>query len=95
MATELGRYLRIDATTFSQPSTGPSEDEALSDEPSVHEQALAAILDGITSNFNTTVHYDRIPEPVGGVQEWWARMLGGTETNPQSKSGLTDTDESR
>jgi len=84
LVAELGRYLNIDDTTFSSTSEGNTHSTLSNDEPSVHEHALAAILEVVTSNSKTEFEYLRMPEPPGGVQEWWARMLSGSMGSPQS-----------
>jgi hypothetical protein len=85
LAVELARYLNIDDTTFSS-SKGNSQSNISNDEQSVHEQALAAILEVVTSNSKAPFEYVRMPEPPGGVQEWWSRMLSGSVSNSQSSS---------
>ena len=87
LAAELGRYLNIDDTTFSSSSKGNSQSSISNDEHSVHEQALAAILEVVTSNSKAAFEYVRMPEPPGGVQEWWSRMQSGSMNNSQSSSG--------
>jgi hypothetical protein len=86
LAAELGHYLNIDDTTFSSTFNGNSQYTTSNDEPSVHEKALAAILEVVTSNSKATFDYVRIPEPPGGVQEWWARMLSGSTSDRQSSA---------
>lgn len=95
MAAELGRYLNIDETTFSSSPKQNSQYAVSTDEPTVHEQALSAILEVVTAKSNATIEYVRAPEPQGGVQEWWARMLSGSMNNSQTASGLSTTGESR
>jgi len=85
LAAELGHYLNIDETTFSS-SKEIARSPTSSDERSVHEQALAAILEVVTSNSKAAFEYVRAPEPPGGVQEWWARMLSGSLNNSQPDS---------
>jgi hypothetical protein len=84
LVAELARYLNIDDTTFSSSTKGISQSEISNDEQSVHELALAAILEVVTSNSKAAFEYVRMPEPPGGVQEWWARMLSGSTSDPQS-----------
>lgn len=86
LVAELERYLNIDDTTFSSTSKGNSQSTTSNDESSVHEQALAAILEVITSNSKAAFEYVRMPEPPGGVQEWWSRMQSGSMNNSQSSS---------
>ena len=86
LAAELGRYLNIDDTTFSSTSKGNSQSNISNDEHSVHEQALAAILEVVTSNSKAAFEYVRMPEPPGGVQEWWARMQSGPTIDSQSSA---------
>jgi len=81
LVAELGRYLNIDETTFSSSSEN-SQSNIPSHERNIHEQALSAILEVITSNSNATFEHVRVPEPQGGVQEWWARMLSGSVNPP-------------
>ena len=88
LATELGLYLNIDQSTFSPTSKGNAHSSH--DEPSVHEQALAAILEVVISNASAPIEYVRSPEPPGGVQEWWARMLSGSMRDPQSPAGTNN-----
>ncbi len=95
MAAELGRYLNIDENTFSSSPKQNSQISVPSDEPTIHEQALSAILEVVTTKSNATFEYVRAPEPQGGVQEWWARMLSGSMNNSQTASGLSTTGESR
>jgi hypothetical protein len=94
MAAELGRYLNIDETTFSSSSKENSQSHTSCDESDVHEQALAAILEVVTSNSHASFDHVRAPEPQGGVQEWWARMLSGSLNNSHSASGCPATGES-
>jgi hypothetical protein len=84
LAAELGHYLNIDATTFASSANENSQSHAPSEEPSVQEKALAAILEVVTSNSKASFEYVRAPEPPGGVQEWWARMLSGSLNNSHS-----------
>jgi hypothetical protein len=86
LAAELGRYLTIDDTTFSSTSKGYSQSNVSNDEHSVHERALAAILEVVTSNSKAAFEYVRMPEPPGGVQEWWARMQSGSTIDSQSSA---------
>jgi hypothetical protein len=86
LAAELGRYLNIDDTTFSSTSKGNSQSNISNDEHGVHERALAAILEVVTSNSKAAFEYVRMPEPPGGVQEWWARMQSGSTNDSQSSA---------
>jgi len=86
LADELGRYLNIDDTTFSSTSKGNSQSNISNDEHGVHERALAAILEVVTSNSKAAFEYVRMPEPPGGVQEWWARMQSGSTNDSQSSA---------
>ena len=94
LAIELDRYLNIDGATFSSSSNEVSQSGISNEESDIHERALAAILEVVTSNSSTTFEYVRAPEPTGGVQEWWARMLSGSLNNPQPTSGYTSIGES-
>jgi len=95
MAAELDRFLNIDETTFSSPSKENSQSRHSNDESDVYERALIAILEVVTSKSNATFEHVRAPEPPGGVQEWWARMLSGSLNNSQSASGCQSIGESR
>jgi hypothetical protein len=86
LATELGLYMITDQTTFSSSSNENSHSHNCYDESHIHEKALAAILEVVTSNSKASFEYVRAPEPQGGVQEWWARMLSGSLSNSQSAS---------
>jgi hypothetical protein len=94
LAAELGRYLNIDETTFSPSQKENTHPHSASDEPNVHEKALAAILEVVTSRSHATFEYVHAPEPPGGVQEWWARMLSGSLNDSQSATGSPVTGQS-
>jgi hypothetical protein len=104
MAAELGRYLNIDESTFSNSSkeistpSNTSQEISTSNEalaaPSVHEQALSAILEVVTSNSDATQQFVRTPAPQGGVQEWWARMISGSFNNSSSTTSCPAIGES-
>jgi hypothetical protein len=87
LAAELGRYLNIDENTFSSRTRGTSRVDVSNDEPSVHEHALAAILSEVIASSKAPIEYVRTPEPSGGVQEWWARMLSGSMGDRHSSAG--------
>ena len=87
LAAELGLYLNTDETTFSSTSNENHQSHICYDETHIHERALAAILEVVTSNSHASFEHVRAPEPQGGVQEWWARMLSGSMNNSQSASG--------
>jgi hypothetical protein len=91
MAAELGRYLNINETTFSSSTT--NERTHSYSEPSIHERALAAILEVVTTETVATNEYVRTPEPHGGVQEWWTRMISGSVENLPSMSNSTVSDD--
>jgi len=94
MAAELGRYLNINESTF---SNSPKEISTSNDAhvaPSVHEQALSAILEVVTTKSNATSQYVRTPAPQGGVQEWWARMISGSVNNTSSATSCPAIGES-
>jgi hypothetical protein len=93
MAAELGRYLNINESTFSNSSKEISTSNAVA-APSVHEQALSAILEVVTATPNATSHYVRTPAPQGGVQEWWARMISGSVNNTSSATNCPAIGES-
>jgi len=94
LAAELGSYLNIDETTFSSSLKENSQQLISSDESEVHDKALAAILEVVTASSHASFEYVSAPEPQGGVQEWWTRMLSGSLNNPQSASGCPATGES-
>lgn len=94
LATELIRYRNIDETTYSSSADENSQSLNSVGESGIHEKALVAIPDFITSNSNTTFEHVRAPEPRGGVQEWWARMLSGSINNPHSTSDCSAIGES-
>jgi hypothetical protein len=83
LVVELGSYLNTDEVTLSPPKEGsPSRDSV--DSATIHEKALAAILEVVVSNSRSSFECVRAPEPEGGVQEWWARMLSGSMKDNQS-----------
>jgi hypothetical protein len=84
LAAELGRYLNIDENTFSSSSKESSQSQDSIDSASIHEKALAAILEVVISNSTTSIEFVRVPEPQGGVKEWWAQMLSGSLNNSES-----------
>ena len=93
LAAELGHYLNIDESAFAPPANGNLPTKIVDDETSVHERALAAILEVITTNSKAAIEYVRVPEPTGGVQEWWARMLSGTVNHSQTPETDSKTGE--
>ena len=84
LVVELGSYLNIDEVTFSSPTkeSSPSRDSV--DSATIHEKALAAIFEVVVSTSRSSFECVRTPEPQGGVQEWWARMLTGSMNDTQS-----------
>jgi hypothetical protein len=94
MAAELGRYLNIDSSTFSKTSTELCVPDAAVPEPTVHEQALSAILEVVTANATPPSQYVRTSAPQGGVQEWWARMISGSINTTSSTSSCPSIGES-
>jgi hypothetical protein len=48
-----------------------------------------------TSISNASFEYVRAPEPPGGVQEWWARILSGSLNISHSASGCLALGESQ
>jgi hypothetical protein len=84
LSTELRRYFNIDGVTSSSPSNESDQSNYSVDIATVHERALAAILDVVISNANSSFECIRVPEPPGGVQEWWARMLSGSMNDTHS-----------
>lgn len=95
LATELNTYLNIDKTAFASSSAQDAELNVSSAQPTIHEQALSAILEVVASDVNTTFEYVRVPEPPGGVHEWWARMLSGSMDFSPSVTGRHSTDQSQ
>jgi hypothetical protein len=94
MAAELGRYLNINESTFTNSSKEiPTSIDAPA-APNVHEQALSAILEVVTATPNAVSHYVRTPAPQGGVQEWWARMISGSVNNTSSNPNCPSIGES-
>jgi hypothetical protein len=94
LAAELGLYLNTDEATFSSSFIENSQSHICYDDSHIHEQALAAIREVIASNSIASFEHVRAPEPQGGVQEWWARMLSGSLNYPQSASGCPAIGES-
>src|SRR5580704_17538085 len=75
LADELGQYLNIDGSTFSSSLKESSLSVQSSDEAEIHSKALDAILEVVIANSKASFACVRAPEPQGGVQEWWTRML--------------------
>jgi hypothetical protein len=86
MGAESLSFLNDAETTFSSPANKNSESFNSPEKSDTHNQALVAVLEVITSNSNNTFGHVRAPEPTGGVQEWWARMLSGSINNSHSVS---------
>jgi hypothetical protein len=84
LAAELGRYLNIDENTFKSSLQSDTQSIVSNNELGVHEQAVAAILEVVASNSGAAFEYLSCPEPPGGVQEWWTRMLSGSIDDSQS-----------
>jgi len=84
LASELGLYLYTYEETASSAMSDNSQTREALDSVTVHEKALAAIIEVVTSNSNSSFDYVRVPEPAGGVQEWWARMLSGSMNDTTS-----------
>jgi len=55
LAAELGHYLNIDESAFAPSSKGNLPSKILDDETSVHERALAAILEVVTTNSKAAI----------------------------------------
>jgi hypothetical protein len=90
LAAELNCALGFDDKTAPL-SVANTQPRVFVDEPSVHERALAAILEVVATNMSAPSDYVRTPEPPGGVQEWWARMLSGSMREPQSSAQSTSS----
>jgi len=84
LASELGLYLYTYEETVFSAMSDSSKTRGPLDSVTVHEKALAAIIEVVISNTNSSFDYVRVPEPAGGVQEWWARMLSGSMNDTQS-----------
>jgi hypothetical protein len=84
LASELGLYVytQEECGALATSQSSPSRD--LVDCVTVYEKALAAIIEVVISNSNSTFDVVRVPDPPGGVQEWWARMLSGSLNDSQS-----------
>jgi hypothetical protein len=78
LAAELGLYLYThdETVAIAMEEIAPTRESV--DGVSVHEKALAAILEVVIANSESSIDVVRVPGPQGGVQEWWARMLSGT-----------------
>ena len=81
---ELGSHLNTNEVTLSSPTNDSPPSRNSADDATIHEKALAAILDVVVANSQTSFECVRAPEPPGGVQEWWARMLSGSINDTQS-----------
>ncbi len=88
LAAELNRYLNFDGNTLVQSSRARLPANIPDEEISVHEKALAAILEVVTTNSKASFEYVGVPEPPGGVREWWARMLSGSLDNGSSQDAV-------
>ena len=84
LVVELGSYLNTDEATLSSPNKDRSPSRDSVDSATIHEKALAAILEVAISNSHSSFECVRAPEPEGGVQEWWARMLSGSMNDNKS-----------
>jgi hypothetical protein len=84
LASELGLYLYTHDETFSSTPKEQSQSRDSSSIVTVHEMALAGIIDVIVSKSESSMDVIRITELPGGVQEWWARMLSGSMNKSQS-----------
>jgi hypothetical protein len=90
LAAELNCALGFDDKAPSPP-TVDSQSRVFIDEPSVHERALAAILEVVATKMSVPSEYVRAPDPPGGVQEWWARMLSGSMREAQATAQSTNS----
>ena len=93
LSLEPGRQFNIDGTTFSSSSKN-SQSPVSIDESAGQKNSLVTIPEVVTPNSNAALAYVRAPEPTGGVQEWWTRMLSGTFNNRQPASGSPSIGES-
>jgi hypothetical protein len=84
LASELGLYVYTQKECGALATNRNTQSRDSVDCVTVHEKALAAIIEVVISNSNSTFDIVRVPEPPGGVQEWWARMLSGSLNNSQS-----------
>jgi hypothetical protein len=87
LTTELESYLNVDETTISSLRKVNPQVHHFNDETDIHEKALAAILEVVTSNSKAAFEFNRIAEPPEGVREWWARLQNGSSKNVQSDAG--------
>jgi hypothetical protein len=83
LSAELDCYLNVDENTASLFPKESSQQNTSVDDSSIHEMALTAILAAVVSNSAPPLAFVRAPEPPGGVQEWWSRMLSGSMNSPQ------------
>jgi len=84
LSAELDCYLNFEENTASLYPTESSPINNTIDDSSIHEMALTAILNVVVSSSSSPITFVRAPEPPGGVQEWWARMLSGSLNTPPS-----------
>ena len=84
LASELGLYLYTYEETVTSATHENYQSRKDLDSVSVHEKALAAIIEVVISSTQSSFECARVPEPQGGVQEWWARMLSGSMNDTQS-----------
>jgi hypothetical protein len=85
-AAELGRFLNIDETTFATPKDGRARDHGTTSVPHHESDVTGPILDAVVADSKADLEYLHVPEPVGGVQQWWARMLIATPSHSRPES---------
>jgi hypothetical protein len=84
LASELGLFVYTQEECGALATNQSTQSRDSVDCVTVHEKALAAIIEVVISNSNSSFDIVRVPEPPGGVQEWWARMLSGSFNESQS-----------
>jgi len=78
LLTELERHVNLGENEASQFPKESSRKTHIADDPTIHEKALVAILDVVVANRPSAFDCVQVPEPPGGVREWWARMSSGS-----------------
>jgi hypothetical protein len=84
LASELGLHIYTQEESDPLATNEGPQCRDSADFVTVHEKALAAIIEVVISNSDSTFDVVHVPEPPGGVQEWWARMLSGSINESQS-----------
>jgi len=93
LTDEIRRYLDVDEMHLPATSREVPQSDGLSDELAAYPKAPAAIFGVNTSNSGASFEHVCGPNPPGGVQEWWTRMLvGPTNGTPATSRRLTAAD---